>query len=129
MKKAIVAVLGVAVVGGVAAYLIGTGGKTDDTIVKKVDSISQVKTMRLDSLKAEVAVADNQSTRKLDSLTMVLEEVKWEAVKDGGDYEAEAKKKFVTKKRETASAFKQVYDDNRINVESEFLMNIQKISE
>ena len=129
MKKAIVAVLGVAVVGGVAAYLIGTGGKTDDTIVKKVDSISQVKTMRLDSLKAEVAIADNQSTRKLDSLTKVLEEVKWESVKDGGDYEAEAKKKFVTKKRETASAFKQVYDDNRINVESEFLMNIHKISE
>ena len=43
--------------------------------------------------------------------------------------ELEAKKKFVTKKRETASAFKQVYDDNRINVESEFLMNIHKISE
>ena len=129
MKKAIVAVLGVAVVGGVAAYLIGTGGKTDDTIVKKVDSISQVKTMRLDSLKAEVAVADNQSTRKLDSLTQVLESVKWESVADGGDYEAEAKKKFVTQKRETASAFKQVYDDNRINVESEFLMNIHKISE
>ena len=129
MKKAIFAVLGVAVVGGVAAYLLGSGGKTDDTIVKKVDSISAVKTMRLDSLKAEVGIADNQSTRKLDSLTKVLEEVKWEDVKDGGNYEAEAKKKFVTKKRETATAFKQAYDDNRINVESEFLMNIQKISE
>ena len=129
MKKVLLAVCGVAVIGVGIAYFLGSGGKTDDTIVKTVDSISQVKTMCLDSLKAEVAKAENQSTKKLDSLTLVLQDVKWESVENGGNYEAEAKKKFVTKKRETATAFKQVYDDNRINVESEFLMNIQKISE
>jgi len=129
MKKVLVAVVGVAAVAVGAAYFLGSGGKTDDAIVAKVDSISQVKTMQLDSLKAEVAKSENQSTKILDSLTLVLQDVKWEAVEKGGDYEAEAKKKFVAKKKETATAFKQAYDDNRINVESEFLMNIGKINE
>lgn len=115
MKKALVSIVCLACIGTGVYFFLGTkGGQTEKTVSQAVDSLNSVLTQRADNVDAAVKNLTAPHFTQLDSLTDVLDSIQWTPVKDGGDYEAESKKIFETKKKDVARSLKKAYQDNNI---------------
>ncbi len=97
---------GVAVVAAAAAggYLLLRPQPTPQQVKSPVDTQYEELSIQLNDLEAKA----RQDSANIDSLTLVLEAVKWQPVKDGGDYEAQKRNLYLDLKRNVAFTFRQV---------------------
>lgn len=115
MKKTLLGLVCAAAIGGGIYYFINSkGGQTNQLITNAVDSLNSALTQKVDNVDAALKNLTNPHFTQLDSLAKVLENVQWTPVKDGGDYEAESKKNFASKRKEVARELKDVYEKNNI---------------
>ena len=125
-KNVIITVVCGGALGAGGYYLLNSkGGQTDKLITSAVDSINSVLTKQVDSIDAKLKSMMSPHYSGLDSLAIALKTVQWKPVKDGGDYEAESKKNFESKKKEVARQLQKAYEDNHIT--SEQMEELQKI--
>lgn len=126
MKKGIVygsvAVVAAAAAGG---YFLFRPLPTDETVKNPVDEQYEQLSVQLNDLEAQV----RQPGANIDSLTLVLQNVKWSPVADGGEYEVQKRNLYIDNKKNVAMTFRQVLIGQNREVTNPMLDDVESISE
>lgn len=117
----------VAVVAAVAAggYFLLRPTATPQEVKNPVDEQYEQLSIQLNDLEAKV----KQARANVDSLTDVLETIKWSAVKEGGEYEMQKRNLYLDAKRNVAMTFYTVIQEQGLDVSSPLFDDIEAISE
>ena len=126
MKKGAV-LSGVVVAAAAAAggYFLLRPTATAEDVKNPVDTQYEELSIQLNDLEAKV----QQPGANIDSLTLVLEAVKWTPVKDGGDYEAQKRNLYLDAKKNVAMRFRQTSIERGQEITTPFLDDVESISE
>ncbi len=126
MKKATLAT-GVVVAAAAAAgsYLLMRPKPTPPEVKNPVDVQYEELSIRLNDLNAKV----QQEGANIDSLTLVLEGLKWSTVKDGGEYEVQKRNLYIDAKKNVAMTFRQAILDRGEQIANPHLDDVESISE
>ena len=65
----------------------------------------------------------------IDSLTLVLEDLKWSPVKDGGQYEVQKRNLYLDAKKNVAMTFRQALLDRGQEITNPHLDDVESINE
>ncbi len=98
---------------------------TPQEVKNPVDTQYEQLCIQLNDLDAKV----RQPEANIDSLTLVLEGIKWTPVKDGGAYETEKKNLYLDTKKNVAMTFYNTLKERGEAVTNPILENIEAISE
>ena len=117
----------VAVVAAVAAsgYFLLRPTATPQEVKNPVDEQYEQLSIQLNDLEAKV----KQAGANVDSLTDVLETIKWSAVKEGGEYEMQKRNLYLDAKRNVAMTFYTIIQEQGLDVSSPLFDDIEAISE
>ncbi len=118
---------GVAVAAAAAAggYFLLRPTATAEDVKTPVDTQYEELSILLNDLEAKV----QQPEANIDSLTLVLEAVKWTPVKDGGDYEAQKRNLYLDAKKNVAMRFRQTIIERGEEITTPFLDDVEAIKE
>lgn len=126
MKKVMlttgVAVVAAAAVGG---YFLMRPKPTPPEVKNPVDVQYEELSIRLNDLNAKV----QQEGSNVDSLTLVLEGLRWNPVKDGGEYEVQKRNLYIDAKKNVAMTFRQTIIDRGLEIANPHLEDVESISE
>ena len=126
MKKGTLAtgvvVAAAAVAGG---YYMMRPKPTPEEVKNPVDVQYEELCIQLNDLNAKV----QQDSSNIDSLTLVLEELRWNPVKDGGQYEVQKRNLYIDAKKNVAMTFRQTMIDRGLEITNPHLDDVESISE
>ena len=118
---------GVAVVAAAAAggYLLLRPQPTPEVVKNPVDEQYAELCITLNDLDAKV----QQPDANIDSLTLVLEAVSWNPVKDGGEYEQQKRNLFIDAKKNVALTFRKAMLDRGMEITNPHFEDIESINQ
>ena len=126
MKKAtLLGGFAVAAAAAAGGYFLLRPQPTPQEVKNPFDTQYEQLCIQLNDLDAKV----RQPEANIDSLTLVLEGIKWTPVKDGGAYETEKKNLYLDTKKNVAMTFYNTLKERGEAVTNPILENIEAISE
>lgn len=115
-----------------AAAAVAAGGYY---LLRPVPTPEEVKNP-VDQQYEELSIAINQLTAEgqqpganIDSMTLVLEALRWNSVDDGGEYEQQKRNLYLDAKRNAAMSFRQVLTDRGEEIHIPLLDDVEQINE
>ena len=124
-KSALLGGVAVAAAAAAGGYFLLRPTATADDVKTPVDTQYEELCILLNDLEAKV----QQPEANIDSLTLVLEAVKWTPVKDGGDYEAQKRNLYLDAKKNVAMSFRQAIIKRGEEISVPFLDDVEAIKE
>lgn len=115
----------VAVAAAAGGYYLLRPKPTPQEVKSPVDVQYEELCIQLNDLNAKAQLEG----ANIDSLTLVLEDLKWSPVKDGGQYEVQKRNLYLDAKKNVAMTFRQALLDRGQEITNPHLDDVESINE